>query len=39
MGELFRYLGLFFDFNMSNNQHVWTVLSCTRLDESDIDIN
>ena len=21
------------DFNMSNNQHVWTVLSCTRLDE------
>ena len=34
MGESFRYLGRFFDFNMSKQPtHVWIVLSCARLDE------
>ena len=32
MGESFRYLGRYFDFNMSNSQHTSELSSHTRVD-------
>ena len=38
MGESFRYLGRFFDFNMSNNQHMSELTSLVQDLMNDIDI-
>ena len=38
MGESFRYLGRFFDFNMSNNQHMSELSSIVQDLMNDIDI-
>ena len=38
MDELFRYLGRFFDFNMSNNQHMSELSSLVQDLMNDIDI-
>ena len=38
MGESFRYLGRFFDFNMSNNQHMSELSSLVQDLMNDIDI-
>ena len=38
MGESFRYLGRFFDFNMSNNQHISELSSLVQDLMNDIDI-
>ena len=38
MGESFRYLGRFFDFNMSNNQHMSELSSLVQDLMNNIDI-
>ena len=38
MGESFRYLGRFIDFNMSNNQQMFELSSLVQDLMSDIDI-
>ena len=38
LGESFRYLGRFFDFNMSNNQHMSELSSLVQDLMNDIDI-
>ena len=38
MGKSFRYLGRFFDFNMSNNQHMSELSSLVQNLMNDIDI-
>ena len=38
MGESFRYLGRFFDFNMSNNQHMSELSSLVQDLTNDIDM-
>ena len=38
MGESFRYLACFFDFNMSNNQHMSELFSLVQNLMNDIDV-